>query len=174
MIKSAGTLGIIPFKIIILAEKLYNMDNAIYHILRGSHSGLRWIALLLLLVAIFNAVASLKSGHYRKKDKMLNLFAMVVLHIQFVIGACLMLTSPKVSYGEEWMKSEVLRFFGLEHLLAMLIAIVLITIGRRKAENTVAINAKHRKIVIFYSIGLVIILAMIPWPVREALGGKWM
>lgn len=50
------------------------------------HSGLRWVALLLLVIAIINAGLKIKSGGYLKKDKMLNLFAMIVLHVQLLIG----------------------------------------------------------------------------------------
>lgn len=141
--------------------------------LTHSHSGLRWIALALLLVAIFNALASTKNRNYEKKDKFLNLFAMVVLHIQLLLGLVLYFTSPKVSFAEGWMKSEFFRFYGMEHFLGMLIAIVLVTIGRKKAEKANVVSVKHKKIVLWYTIGLVIIIASIPWPFREALGGNW-
>ena len=55
----------------------------------------------------------------------------------------------------------------------MLIAIVLVTIGRKKAEKANVVSVKHKKIVLWYTIGLVIIIASIPWPFREALGGNW-
>jgi len=148
------------------------MYNALVH----AHSGLRWIALGLLLVAIFNAVKSQTSGRYEKKDKMINLFAMVFLHIQLLIGLGLFFINDmsKISYSEGWMKNDLLRFFGLEHILGMLLAIILVTIGRKKAEKLTGTRDKHRKIMVFYTIGLILILASIPWPFREALGGKWM
>ena len=58
------------------------MYNALVH----AHSGLRWVALGLLLFAIFNSIKNQTSGRYEKKDKMINLFAMVFLHIQLLIG----------------------------------------------------------------------------------------
>lgn len=148
------------------------MYNALVH----AHSGLRWIALGLLLFAIFNAVKSQTSGRYEKKDKMINLFAMVFLHIQLLIGLGLFFINDmsKISYSEGWMKIPMLRFFGLEHIVGMLLAITLVTIGRKKAEKLTGTRDKHRKIVVFYTIGLILILASIPWPFREALGGKWM
>lgn len=148
------------------------MYNALVH----AHSGLRWIALGLLLYAIFNAVKSQTSGKYEKKDKMINLFAMVFLHIQLLIGLGLFFINDmsKVSYSEGWMKNGMLRFFGLEHILGMLLAITIITIGRKKAEKMTGTRDKHRKIMVFYTIGLILVLASIPWPFREALGGKWM
>lgn len=139
-----------------------------------AHSGLRWVALILILLAIINAIRSQTSGKYEKKDKMINLFAMVTLHIQFVLGLALLFTSGKVNYGEGWMKISMFRFFGLEHIVLMLIAIVVITIGRSKAEKKLkGTRDKHRRILISYTIGLLLILAAIPWPFREALAGAW-
>lgn len=147
-----------------------------YNALAHAHSGLRWIALGLLLYAIFNAVKSQTSGKYEKKDKMINLFAMIFLHIQLLIGLGLFFINDmsKVSYTEGWMKIDMFRFFGLEHILGMLVAITVVTVGRKKAEKLTGTRDKHRKIMVFYTIGLILILASIPWPFREALGGKWM
>lgn len=152
--------------------KLNTMYNALVH----AHSGLRWVALGLLLFAIYNAAKKQTSGRYEKKDKMINLFAMVFLHIQLLIGLGLFFMNDvsKVSFSEGWMKVPMFRFFGLEHILGMLLAIIIVTIGRKKAEKLTSSRDKHRKIMIFYTIGLILILASIPWPFREALGGKWM
>lgn len=141
-------------------------------ILVRAHSGLRWIVLALLLAAIFNALASRSKGKYEKKDKMLNLFAMIFLHVQLLIGLVLYFISPKVMFIEGWMKMKPLRFFGLEHILLMIVAIALVTIGRRKAENATLPAKKHANIVKWYVIGLVLILAGIPWPFRN-LGTGW-
>ncbi len=151
------------------------MYNALLH----SHSGLRWIALILLLVAIFNAAKSQSSGEYLKKDKMINLFAMIMMHIQLLIGLGLYFISPKVAFVEGWMSSDVAggmyRFFGVEHLFGMIVAIAIITMGRSKAEKKLkGSRNKHRKIMVSYSIALLIILVSIPWPFREALHGSWM
>jgi heme A synthase len=143
--------------------------GALVHI----HSGLRWLALALLLFAIVNAMLKLKSGKYEKSDKMLNLFAMVLLHIQILIGTILSFVTGKISYAEGWMKNPQYRFFGLEHILLMVIGVTLITIGRKKAEKALDPAKKHKTILIWYVIVLVIIFAAIPWPFRTALGGSW-
>ena len=148
------------------------MYNALLH----AHSGLRWIALLLICIAIVNAIVSQTSGQYLKKDKMINLFAMVFLHIQLLIGLGLFFINErsKISYSEAWIKNDMFRFYGLEHILAMVVAVVIVTIGRKKAEKLTGTRDKHRKIAISYAIGLLLILASIPWPFRENLGGAWM
>ena len=78
--------------------------------------------------------------------------------------------SPKVQFTAGWMKQPMYRFFGMEHFLMMVIAIVLITIGRKKAEKATDALVKHKKIVVWYTIALLIILLAIPWPFRTALG----
>lgn len=140
--------------------------------IRHAHSGLRWVALLLLLVAIVNALIGKSKGQYEKKDKMLNLFTMISLHVQLLLGLVLYFVSSKVNFIDGWMKMKVYRFFGLEHFLLMIIAITVITIGRRKAENHESITLKHATIVKWFTIGLVLILAGIPWPFR-GFGTGW-
>ena len=100
---------------------------------------------------------------------------MILLHTQLLIGTLLSFVSGKISYHEGWMteKPGIFRFFGLEHWLMMVIAIVLVTIGRKKAEKADAPIVKHQKIVVWYTIALIVILAAIPWPFRAALGGQW-
>jgi NADH:ubiquinone oxidoreductase subunit 2 (subunit N) len=139
-------------------------------ILVRSHSGLRWIALGLLIYAIFNALR--KKDFYAKSDRMLNMFAMVSLHIQLVIGLILYFTSEKVKFVEGWMGNKVLRFYGMEHIILMILAIVLVTIGHAKAKRASEPSKKHKTILLFYAIGLILIIASIPWPFRQ-LGAGW-
>lgn len=145
-----------------------NMYNGLLH----AHSGLRWIVLILLLAAIFNAFSKKKSGVWTAKDKKLSMFAMVFTHIQFLIGLVLYFKSPKVNFMEGFMKDDVLRFFAVEHISMMIIAIALITIGHSKSKKAVTDAKKFGAIATFYLIGLILILASIPWPFRN-LGGSW-
>jgi NADH:ubiquinone oxidoreductase subunit 2 (subunit N) len=139
-------------------------------ILVRAHSGLRWVVLGLLVYAIFNALR--KKDFYTKSDRLVNMFAMVSLHIQLVIGLILYFTSVKVSFVEGWMKNQLLRFYGMEHILLMIIAIVLVTIGHAKAKRASEPSKKHKTILLFYAIGLILIIASIPWPFRQ-LGAGW-
>ena len=141
--------------------------------LAHTHSGLRWIALILLVYAVINALTRKGSGEFSKKDKMVNLFAMVTLHVQLVLGLVLYFTSGKVNFGQGWMKEELFRFYGMEHLVGMLAAIALVTIGYSKAKRSEAAIQKHKYTLTFYALGLILILAFIPWPFRTALGGHW-
>jgi membrane protein DedA with SNARE-associated domain len=140
-------------------------------ILTHAHSGLRWVALILLILAIINAFTS---KTHEKKHKMINLFAMVVLHTQLLIGLVQYFgTSSKVQFIEGWMKNPLLRFYGMEHLAGMLIAIIVVTIGHSKSKKGSTPEEKYKPIKLWYVVGLILIVASIPWPFRAALGGEW-
>lgn len=138
-----------------------------------AHSGLRWLALALLVIAIINALSNKNKNSYAKKDKMINLFSMVTLHIQVTIGIVVAFLSGKINYSEGWMKNPMFRFFGMEHILLMVSATILITIGRKKAEKIENLSQRNSKIALWYTFVLILILAGIPWPFRTALGGSW-
>ena len=138
--------------------------------LAHTHSGLRWVVLGLMIYALLNAFR--KKDTYEKRDRLLNMFTMVSLHIQLVLGLVLYFISSKVSFVEGWMKSPSLRFYGMEHISLMIIAIILVTIGHGKAKRASESAKKHRTIALYYSIALVLILASIPWPFRN-LGAGW-
>jgi multisubunit Na+/H+ antiporter MnhB subunit len=57
----------------------------------------------------------------------------------------------------------------MEHTVMMLIAIVLITLGYGHAKK-----GNFKGVFWYYLIGLIVMLAAVPWPFREALGGSWM
>ena len=68
-------------------------------ILKHAHSGLRWVVLVVLLVAIVNNLTKMNSGKsYTKGDFKINLFTLIFSHIQFTIGMVLYFMSPLVTY----------------------------------------------------------------------------
>lgn len=137
-----------------------------YLILQHAHSGLRWLVLLFLVLAIvFALIKWLGKKPFWETHKKYALFALIFTHIQLIIGLLLYFISPKVIFAAKSMKDAVDRFFLVEHMVGMLIATVLITIGYSKAKR--ALPEKSAKLVFwFYTIGLIIILASIPWPSR--------
>jgi hypothetical protein len=145
----------------------------IYPILVHIHSGLRWLVLAALLLAILTALLKkLGQRKYTCTDCGFNKISMMLVHAQLLVGLVLYFISPKVVFDAASMKVGLLRFFLVEHLLLMLIAIALITIGYVKADRAGDDSRKHRHILIYYTIGLVLILASIPWPFLN-YDGSW-
>jgi membrane protein DedA with SNARE-associated domain len=94
-------------------------------------------------------------------------------HIQLLGGLILYFISPYVKFEGGVMKDAVARFYTVEHISMMLIAVALITIGYSKAKRAANSAAKGKTTFWFYLIGLLVILAAIPWPFRSGLGGGW-
>lgn len=130
----------------------------------AAHSGLRYIVLALLVIAIINAIVNLKKGNYLKKDKMINLFTMIFIHIQLLLGLVLYFIGPRVNFSNWIQGVENTTFFAVEHALMMILAVILITLGRKKAEKQPIASSKHKMILRYYGLGLVLIFIAIPWP----------
>ncbi len=136
-----------------------------------AHSGLRWIALVLLVAAVVTAIGKWQGrGSYTDGNRKLYLFTLIAVHTQLLLGIVLLFISPKVNFG--LMSEKLYRFYSVEHTTGMLIAIILITIGYSRSKRALDATAKQRLVAIFYGLGLVLILASIPWPFRIA-GAGW-
>ncbi len=120
-----------------------------------THSILRYVVLILILIAIFNALTA-GNKPYTEGHRKLNLFAMISAHVQLLIGLALYFISPAVNFSS--MSNPVTRYWNVEHISIMIIALVLITIGHSKSKKALDAKAKHKAIAVFYAIGLVIIL----------------
>lgn len=144
-----------------------------YQLLVHTHSGLRWVVLITLLVAIVNSFGKTDGRTpFTNRDRRLALMALIFTHLQLVTGLILYFISPLVIFSAESMKNEVLRFYLVEHISLMLLAIVLITVGFSRAKRHIDEGKKFRSILVFYLIGLILILVSIPWPFRIE-GAGW-
>jgi len=137
-----------------------------------SHSGLRWLLLIMALGSIGYAINGLVTKREIDDiDDRLNKFTVVFAHIQLVMGFMLYFITNR--YQNIDMSDPVSRFWGVEHMVGMTIAIVLITIGRNRYKKASTDFLKLRATVIYFSLGLLLMLATIPWPFRENLGKAW-
>jgi NADH:ubiquinone oxidoreductase subunit 2 (subunit N) len=138
-----------------------------YQTLQSLHSTLAYIALIVLVLAVINAVYGLVNKKlFTSKDLRLSLFALIFCHIQLLIGLILYFVSEKGMKAfsiEGAMKNADLRLTMLEHPLINIIAIVLITIGWSKHKKQESQNGKFKKITVFYALGLILILSRLPW-----------
>ena len=136
-----------------------------------AHSGLRWIALILLVVAVITAIAGWQGRNsYTEGNRKIYLFTLIAIHTQLVLGLILLFISPKVNFS--MMSEKLYRFYIVEHTVGMLLAITLITIGYSRSKRATDATTKHRLIGIFYGLGLLLILVSIPWPFR-IMGAGW-
>jgi hypothetical protein len=131
------------------------MYNGMLH----AHSGLRWLVLIFLLLAVIKSFAGwFGKKEFNKSDNLIALLLLSFTHTQLIIGVVLYFISDKVIAIGDAMKDSALRFWAMEHGLMMIIAIVLITLGRVKSKKATENIDKFKKGAIFYTIALVLII----------------
>lgn len=131
------------------------MYNGLIH----AHSGFRWLVVIFLIVAILKSFMAMKNKQaFTKSDNLIALLLLSFTHLQFVIGLAIYFMGGKLASIGDSMKDGAMRFWSLEHGLLMIVAIILITIGRVKSKKAATDELKHKKGLVFYSIAFLIIL----------------
>ena len=137
------------------------------------HSIIRWAILLFGLWTVWNALTGVFSKrNYRAGDNRTSLFFMISCDIQLLIGLILyfngMWFTMLKNNTKEVMHDSASRFFAMEHSLMMIIAWLMVHIGRSMVKRADTDAKKHKLSLVWFGIALIIILAMIPWPFRQA------
>lgn len=141
------------------------METGLLH----AHSWLRWVILILAVVSVVMA----KIGWFGKKSytsthKRLALFLTISADVQLLLGLVMYFftsTITKTAFQDfgTAMKTPEIRFYAVEHILVMIIAIALFHIGKVKATKADTDVKKHKITAWFFGIGLLLILSRIPW-----------
>ena len=136
------------------------------------HSWLRWVVILLGLVATIRAIAGASSRRpwVRMDDRISKLFART-LDLQMLLGLVLYfflspITTAALSDFMGSMKVAGMRFWSVEHWFGMVIGIALVHVGIARAGRATDGSRKHRILAIFFVLAMLAILAASPWPGR--------
>lgn len=139
-----------------------------YSFLLALHSLTRWLVLVSLLYSIFIAYRGWASEKpFTKADNIIRTVTTTIAHTQLVIGVWLYCISPVVSYFLHHFGAAIherqIRFFGMEHITMMIIAITVLTIGSANAKRKPTDQQKFKTMAVWFTVALVIILSSIPW-----------
>jgi len=141
-----------------------------YTTIQFLHSWWAYLVLFVVLIATINGVIGyFNKKEYGPKDFRIALFALIVTHIQFLIGAVLYFVSPlglqNISNNgmSAIMKDSTSRLYAVEHPLVMVLTVVFITIGYSKHKKKLVSTPKFKMLAIFYTIALILLLSRIPW-----------
>jgi hypothetical protein len=137
------------------------------------HNILRWAVLLFGLWTLLNAITGVLSKRaFNANDNRSNLFFMISCDIQLLLGLILYFSNSWFDRLKDMgatMKEPYNRFFAVEHMSMMIIAWLLVHIGRSSVKRADTAAKKHKKMLIFFGLAIVLILASIPWPFREQI-----
>jgi len=133
-----------------------------YQVLQPSHFFLRYGVLALLVVVIITSLMGwLGKKPFTGTNNKLSLFLLIATHLQFLLGLLLYFVSPFVQFNSSTMKDATTRYWTVEHVSMMIIAVVLITVARSTSKKMTEDESKHKRLFIFNTIALLIILAAI-------------
>jgi len=141
-----------------------------YTTLQFLHSYWAYLVLLIVTLATFNAlIGYFAKKEYNPKDFRISLFALIVSHLQLLLGLVLYFVSPLgmksiANNGMDTvMKNAVLRLNAVEHPTVMILMVVFITIGYSKHKKKLVSTPKFKMLAVFYTIALILMLSRIPW-----------
>lgn len=133
------------------------------------HNLLRWAVIILGFYALFRLFLGwLGNKSWGEQDRKAGLYFTIVMDIQILIGLILYfgfsdLTKAALQNFGEAMNIELLRFFALEHEFYMIVGLILLHIGNAISKKDLDDKEKFRRIALFFSFAMVLILFGTPW-----------
>jgi len=140
-----------------------------YTFVLATHNIVRWLVLIVGVIAVVMAfVGWFGKRNWRDTDDKLGLAYTGLLDLNFLLGLLLYIfLSPitKAAFANfgTAMGDSTLRFFAVEHIFGMVVAIVLAHVGRSRSKKASDSVKKYRTAAIWFALSLVAVLAMIPW-----------
>jgi hypothetical protein len=133
-----------------------------YSLLQLTHSVFRYFIIIFLLVLIIRSLLGwINKTPYSGRDEMLGLWLFMVTHMQLLLGLTLYFVSPAVIFSSSSMKDATARYWLVEHIGMMLMAVALITLARTTAKKMTDATSKYKRLFIFNTIALLLILLAI-------------
>jgi hypothetical protein len=145
--------------------------ETIYLLTLSLHNLLRWIVLILGITAAVRAwIGWLGKKEWTELDRKLGSFFGIAFDTQLLLGLLLyfVLGSPwtaSILSGDFSTAMQVteMRFFSVEHVFLMVLALVFAHLGSVLAKKAKESAAKYRAAAIWFTLTLLVVLAAIPW-----------
>ena len=138
------------------------------------HSVIRYFIMLFAVIVVCQSlVGMMKKQTFKNSNKLPLLLLMLFCDLQLLFGFVLYyykLIDTNLLTGGEVMSHTYTRFFGVEHSVAMLVAIICVHIGYATAKKSIADERKFKRIFWCSFIALAIFMAMTPWAAKQVVG----
>lgn len=126
------------------------------------HSAIRYFVLIAMLVTIFRSARGWFGGApFGPLDEKVKLWLLIMAHTQLLLGLTLYAISPLVQFTAETMSNTEYRYWTVEHITMMLLAITLITLSHITTKKITDAPAKHKRVFLYNIFALLLIVAAI-------------
>lgn len=139
-----------------------------YPVVLGVHNIVRWLVLAAGVWLVLRAWRGWMSrGTWTEADTTAVKLFVNTLSFQFVLGVILYAVSPLIRQGLSdmgaAMRDAPVRYFVVEHVLMMLIAIALAHVGAARVRKVGSDSAKFQTATIWFGIALAAVAGFVPW-----------
>ena len=139
-----------------------------YQTLLVLHSWSRWFVVIFGLIAVFRAYTGYSGRRpFVSADNGMSAAFSGFMWLQVIIGLGLYFgLSPwglNAMKQAGAMKDPTTRFFGMEHVVVMILAAILAQVGRIAMKKAGDDTLKHKKLFTYFGVALLLVLLMIPW-----------
>lgn len=134
------------------------------------HSIWRWVMLLVAIVVVGKAILGwVTNQRWQNSDSMLGLAYTTAFDIQLLLGVAIYVGTFAGLHVARWYSGSVMRL-SMEHVLVMIVALVLVHLGRRASQKQAEDNRKFRAATLWYGVSFLLMLAAIPtWSMSAAV-----
>lgn len=149
-----------------------------YPLVLTLHSWLRWVVVIVGVIAVIRfLIGWLGKKEWGALDARLSLIFPMTIDIQVLLGLLLHfvlspITTSALRDFSAAMKNSAVRYYSVEHILMMLIALIVAHIGSMLVKKRTDATAKFRIGFIFFVLAMIIIFMAIPWPFLAAGSGR--
>ena len=132
------------------------------------HSWVRWIAIVAGVGATFAALRNSAGTDDSVADRW-GFVLVMALDLQLLLGLLLYLAlSPFTAQAMQdfgaAMRTPQLRFWAVEHISTMFLAVALAHVGRVLARKAATPSAKRMRLLICFGLSTLLMMAGTPWP----------
>ncbi len=139
-----------------------------YAVVLYAHSYNRWLVLVAAALALFASYRGWLGGRaYGRAEAVASRGFAGLLDLQVLLGLVLYALSPIVRAGlgdlGAAMSVRELRFFAVEHITGMLIALAFLHVGATRVRRASTDGAKFRQSAMWQTLAALSILVSVPW-----------
>jgi hypothetical protein len=140
-----------------------------YTTILALHSWIRWIALIAGVGATIMTMRDSSGVAGASRVDRWGFALVTALDVQLLLGLILYLVvSPnmvaiRANFGAA-MRDPVARFWAVEHITSMLVAVILVHVGRVLGRKSTSPESKRMKLFVCFGIATLLMILSIPWP----------
>jgi hypothetical protein len=144
-----------------------------YELVLILHSWIRWVAILSGIIATLTVLTSTPRSASADRSDTWGLILMIALDLQMLLGLLLYLVlSPTTAaifqnFGGA-MRDPVARFWAVEHVSMMVIAVVLGHLGRILGRKATTPSARRTRQIVCFGLSTLLMIVATPWPGMRA------